>query len=141
MEIIGFTASRELSYKQKMFIFKIISKLKAQKFITGGCWGGDEAIAMAINKYHPNIPHTVIVPYNRSQVSQKAIQCASPKDNIIWMPEQTSYRDRNKKIVELSDKIIAFWNGNMRSGTKMTINIAKKANKLNNKDVYLFGDK
>lgn len=42
---------------------------------------------------------------------------------------------RNKQIVEQSDLVLAFWDG-VSSGTKFTINYAKKINKK--VEVYLF---
>jgi len=53
-------------------------------------------------------------------------------DKLIMMPPTTNYRDRNEWIVKESDKMVAFWTGKkIFSGTYMTINIAKRANKLN----------
>lgn len=141
---IGFTASRELTEAQVYFLRSVVKDIEIHdideflvtEFITGGCWGGDTEIAKAVREYHPEIPHKVILPANRSQVDRVAIESAWPKDNIVKMPEGSSYRDRNTRIVRVCDRLIAFWTGSMRSGTLMTINIGRRAKKLQEDDIY-----
>jgi hypothetical protein len=129
--VIGFTASRQSqrcgveNYIE--LVNHVVKGLFPGGFVTGGCWGGDEYIAKAIRRYHPHIPHTVVVPGSLRQVSQDAIRTAT---QIIWMPPGSSYWQRNDKIVEFSTRMIAFWTGEREhSGTFMTINIARRAGK------------
>lgn len=148
---IGFTASRELTKVQVSFLRSIIEDLGleimdeakdiedfilATEFITGGCWGGDTEIAKAVREYHPGIPHKIILPADRSQVDRVAIESAWPKNNIIEMPGGSTYRDRNERIVSECDRLIAFWTGNTRSGTHMTINIGCRAGKMMESDIH-----
>lgn len=135
--IIGFTASRELTKAQKIFVMDTVKNLTADGFVTGGCVGGDTIIANAIKKYHSRVNHKIIIPSNRIQVDNFVHLTACPKHNLIYMPDDTDYRDRNERIVEESDRMIAFWTGYRRSGTFMTINISKRANKIIEDDIHL----
>ena len=77
---------------------------------------------------YPNVRQTIVVPSNKKLVNNKVLSIKNA--TVIYMPDGSSYRDRNKKIVELSEYVEAFWNGaKFRSGTFMTINIAKRAGK------------
>lgn len=136
-EIIGFTASRELSEEQRSYIVDVVKSLKADGFVTGGCVGGDAIIAKAINEFHPATSHKIVVPFNKTQVDSAVYELAHPSDNIIYMPNGTNYRDRNTRIVKESTRMIAFWTGNVRSGTKMTINIASRVCKIVREDIHL----
>ena len=147
---IGFTASRELTEAQVHYIRSVVKDLEILnevfeteelitggcEFITGGCWGGDTEIAKAVREYHPEVNHKVILPANRNQVDRVAIESAFPKDNIVKMPEGSSYRDRNTRIVRECNRLIAFWTGSTRSGTLMTINIGRRAKKLKEEDIH-----
>ncbi len=136
--IIGFTAARELTEANIAYIKSIIVDLEAADgFVTGGCIGGDTLIAKCIRDFHPDKSHKIIIPANRSQVDSAVYWLANPKDNIIYMPERSSYRDRNTKIVDSSDRMLAFWTGGQRSGTLMTINISKRANKIIEEDIHM----
>jgi hypothetical protein len=135
--IIGFTASRKpnlLVYSAYMtFIEHTIESLEADAFVSGACVGGDEIVALMVARYHPTKQNIVIVPANLSQVSQNAIDVAT---EVIRMPRGTSYRERNTEIVLRADRMIAFWNGQQRSGTLMTINIARRAGKIQEADIF-----
>lgn len=136
--IIGFTASRDLTKEQGKFVIDTIKNLtEVDGFVTGGCVGGDTIIAKAIRKFHPKALHKIIIPSNKSQVDSAVYDLANPTDNIIFMLDGTDYRARNERIVEESDRMIAFWTGYHRSGTKMTINISRRANKITESDIHL----
>jgi len=96
--------------------------------VTGACVGIDSQVAHLVHELYPQIKQVIIVPANRSKVDISVLKFA---DELIQMPRDTSYRDRNEKLVEESDKVIAFWTGQKAySGTFMTITIAKRENKL-----------
>lgn len=122
---IGFTASRNLSKYGKKKIENLIQKLEANTYIHGACIGGDAYIAKMVKKYHPKSVLIAVVPRNLSKVDSKSV---SISDKVI---NEGNYRERNTRIVNESDFIIAFWNGKkIHSGTYMTINIARRKNKL-----------
>ena len=95
--------------------------------ITGACIGVDAQIFHLAKDRYPEIPQLVIFPYNRDKIDTTIEAYAN---DVIWMPQGTDYRDRNERIVAESDRIIAFWTGKERSGTYMTMNIARRAGKL-----------
>ncbi len=124
----GFTGSRK-TCDEKLIqrTLDLIELRKRDIIITGACVGIDSQIAQYVKKRYPFIKQCVIVPANKTQIDVKAIKCG---DLVYHMPSGTDYRDRNQVLVNVSHKIIAFWDGNTISGTKMTINIAQKQNKL-----------
>jgi hypothetical protein len=125
---IGFTATRHLNNGRRETIEKTIKKLNADVFVHGACVGGDAYIAQMVKKHHPEAIIRAIVPANQSQVDQESIKISH---EIIRMLPGSSYRDRNESIVKNSDEMYAFWTGvQAGSGTYMTINIAKRADKL-----------
>lgn len=95
--------------------------------VTGACVGVDAQVAGIVRKNYPKVKQVLVVPYNRSKVDRRVYQCA---DVIYEMPKDTDYRNRNEALVRLSHYMTAFWTGQKRSGTYMTMNIAKRANKL-----------
>jgi len=138
---VGFTASRKFlegneyglaNWLESMRL--TIRDLRASRFVTGGCVGGDAIIAKLLKELHPHVPHTVVVPGDTSQVDWAAVALAS---SVIHMPANTSYRQRNERIVALSNRVVAFWNGDTRSGTTMTVNIARRAGKFVESDLHI----
>jgi len=135
---IGFTASRVPhiltpdEYRKR--VNAVVKRLDADTYITGVCWGGDEYIALAVRRYHPDARLIGVVPSLLRQVSSKAMEAST---ELIRMPPRSSYRQRNVKIVELSTRMVAFWaNSRAHSGTFMTINIARRAGKIVDADIY-----
>jgi hypothetical protein len=112
-------------------IYRVLkNKLKLKsgdQVVTGACIGVDAQVAMIVKKYFPNVYQVVVVPANRLKIDQRVFDCAN---EVYEMPKGTSYRDRNEVLVRLSHYMVAFWKGRNRGGTFMTMNIAKKQNKL-----------
>jgi len=137
-DIIGFTASRiPRLYTLDGYVEevnRVVKRLKADGFVTGACVGGDEFIALAIRRFHRRTPHTVVVPWLQRYVSGRAIEAAT---EVVRMPPQSSYRQRNVQIVDRSTRMVAFWTERKaHSGTYMTINIARRAGKIRDADIY-----
>ena len=131
----GFTGSRKGC--NESIIAKALKDLPLKKndqIVTGACMGIDAQIAIYVGKNYPSVYQVVVVPDNRSQIDKRVFKYA---DWIIEMPDNSSYRDRNEGIVRLSHKVIAFWTGWKRGGTYMTINIAKREEKLH-KIIYYY---
>ena len=134
--IVGFTGSRKLSLvQQKVVSYRLIvcADLGMTEAITGACQGVDAFIALWILSEFPDMHQTIVVPHDRKAVPDDVLGLDKYNNNIsyVYMSVGTNYRDRNEKIVELSDVMDAFWTGKRAySGTYMTINIADKINKL-----------
>lgn len=125
----GFTGA-QAGTRPKVIYRVLKSKLKLKsgdQVVTGACIGVDAQVAMIVKKYFPDVYQVVVVPANRSKVDKRVYDCAN---EVYEMPEDTSYRARNEALVKLSHYMVAFWSGRSRGGTFMTMNIAKKQNKL-----------
>ncbi len=124
----GFTGSQMGC--AEFILIRELKRLNLKKddiVITGACVGIDSQIHHLVKRNYPDVETLVIVPANFAKVDQT---CFVTELNAIFMPKGSSYRDRNTRIVKESDKVVAFWTGRQRSGTYMTINIAKRASKL-----------
>lgn len=106
---VGVVGSR--IYTDRTFIFDVLDRLhsfsKIQTIVSGGAAGPDS--------------------YGQQWGEENSVQ------TLIFIPQYKLYGKsapfrRNTEIVQNSDIIIAFWDG-ASSGTKDTINKAKKANK------------
>lgn len=95
--------------------------------VTGGCIGVDAQVYHLCRGRFPDVQQLVIFPWNQSKCDTSIAVTA---EDIIFMPEGSDYRMRNERLVEESDRVIAFWTGQERSGTYMTMNIARRAGKL-----------
>lgn len=124
----GFTGSR--SFTNTKLAYEILSSLKLKKgdsVLTGACVGADSVISKVVAKYWPEVYLVAIVPGNRTQVDKDIPKIA----NLIYeMPEESDYRSRNEILVRVSHYMVALWNGYKKSGTYMTMNIAKSYDKL-----------
>lgn len=124
----GFTGTRK--YVSDKIILELLASLNLSEkdmIITGGCIGLDSSLSHLTKVHYPLVKQIIVMPTNKSQVDLSVIN----NGEVIKIPAGLSYRDRNEKIVELSEKVIAFWTGQKTySGTYMTINIAKKEGKL-----------
>lgn len=131
-ETIGFSGTRNTSILGSLpKIEALVSELpEGTRVVTGACQGADAMVARAAKRagYHV---HT-IVPANRRVVD---VDWQRYCDTFEEMPAGTDYRARNKRIVELSDRLIALPEypetavQSQRSGTWMTVRIARHAGK------------
>jgi len=127
----GFTGTQrfdESNARHVGVVTTLLQRLKikqATEFTTGACVGIDDFVYRKCYELYPEAWHRVIVPANRSKV---VIPEPAPNVEIIYMPEGSSYRDRNKRILDFTDflYVIPFDKLEvMYSGTWMTHNIAK----------------
>jgi len=126
--IVSFTASRQLKTATDLFhVRDVLEKLqRGDLVVTGGCIGGDHEIAKTATKLGLAV-HTVL-PTDTSRVDPEWEEWC-----VSWerMPEGTTYRNRNERLVELGNKLFGFPNlpesRDVRSGTWMTIRIARMA--------------
>ena len=126
MVIYGFTGSQKgADVKVISDTLKSLKLKKGDIVVTGACIGVDAQVSNLTKIHFPYVRQVIIVPYNKSKVDENVFK----NGKVIYMSEGTDYRDRNEVIVEMSDKMIAFWTGEEISGTYMTMNIAKKEGK------------
>lgn len=98
--------------------------------VTGGCRGVDAQVARSARK-HGLFVYTVL-PANRSQVDPDWWAYA---DAYKEMPKGSSYRDRDKALVDLSNRLVALPRHpehdprSKRSGTWLTVRLAREAGK------------
>lgn len=100
------------SFNDSNKIFNILSAIPASEICSGGAIGAD----LLAKKYAINngIKYVDFLPLFKT-------------DNTIkYHPKW--YFERNKKLVEHCDTLIAFWDGKSK-GTKFTIDFAKKMGK------------
>lgn len=137
--ILGFTGSQSIPHMGLYHLFDRLEflhiKYSPEAVVLGGCVGYDEEIQIWHQFNRPDVQRIVVVPANRSKVGSRCL--IDPGATLVEMPVDTSYRDRNTKLVELSDRLAGFWTGKRAySGTYMTMNLAHKANKLSIDDVF-----
>lgn len=137
--ILGFTGSQTIPHMGLYHLFDrlemLCDKYRPDEIVTGACIGYDAEIQIWFSHNCPEIRRTVVVPANRSKVD---IRCLSDSAAIfVYMPDGTNYRDRNKRLVSLSDQVTGFWTGKrVHSGTFMTLNLSNRANKLDIHDIF-----
>jgi hypothetical protein len=133
---VGFTGSRKITEAQRKLVIKRLEEIKptVTHYITGACTGVDAEVALWAYEQHPEANQIIVVPNRRLHVDDRVMHFHTDNVMYIEMPRHpTSYRDRNERIVDLSERVEAFWDGRTyKSGTYMTINIAKKDKKLHN---------
>jgi hypothetical protein len=147
MTALSFTGTRQFTYDD--LLYHLMDEHSAPPglwewiaghngFITGGCIGFDSLIGAALARWprFKNARHTVVLPANRSQVDSWYLNPdVRDRVNVIEMPEGTSYRDRDVRLVELGDELFYAADkpedhgASLRSGTWMTVRIARKLNK------------
>jgi|SaaInlStandDraft_4_1057021.scaffolds.fasta_scaffold34738_2 hypothetical protein len=143
-DVLGFTGTahlpathREVVHRGLLEIMESIHPEVPERVVTGACVGVDEYIFFWFRAYYPDVPQTVVFPADRKAVDLTEGEVRVTGHTVVCMPPGTSYRQRNEKIVELSGMVGAFWTGQKRSGTYMTMNIARKAGKI--VPEYIFG--
>src|SRR5213595_1189623 len=131
--IYGFSAARNIAgINKQVFYLTLINLRDVEGVVTGGARGGDRIVGEWMFQNHPDIPHEVIVPGNRSQVEDWwTLYGRRPNLKIRSMPNRTEYRERNLEIVRRSQHLVAFPeypeldSRSRRSGTWQTVRLAR----------------
>jgi hypothetical protein len=124
-EIITWTATRRLEEgDDQVFIRLVAATAPDAKHIVGGCIGGDAVLARL--RYGLGRMVHVVLPADRSKVDPEwQLYCTSYEE----MPEGTTYRQRDERMVELGTRLIGIANrpekhgASIYSGAWMTIRI------------------
>lgn len=153
---IGITGSRDINGSVGDKIRDALVRNEADEYVFGGAPGVDTIALNLVCNMCPVSKRMVIVPFSVKSIkdweAREAIKaCATDVielnlDDEYIVDEKEPYRRRNEALVigkttfkttvcpETNiiahygiDKLLAFWNGCARSGTYMTMNIAKKA--------------
>jgi hypothetical protein len=105
---------------------------EAERYITGGCRGGDTWIGRWLLLNRPDAEHVVIVPANHAAVDPWWLRAGRPV-TVIDMPAHSAYRHRNSRMVQEADAVFGFPayleddSRSLRSGTWQTIRMAREA--------------
>jgi len=122
-------------------IKKIVFNKNIKEIVFGGAIGVDSIALLYALKFRENAKLktpklTVVVPDKLTDqpegtrdVSAMADELVELKNTITSDDGYNSYRLRNEYMVKRSNRIVAFWDGSPRSGTFMTINLAKQHKK------------
>jgi hypothetical protein len=124
----GFTGSRYVAPEHHSFIDLVLENyLDGSEYTTGAQAGIDTFVLRRLAPKLSEAHHRVIVP--SAPHLERYLAMA---DEVIYLPpSREPYRDRNEKILEYTDVLIALplhpEEEQPRSGTWMTIRMAKKA--------------
>lgn len=138
MPRMGFTGTRSVPFDRVADVLAFLTRESHEfdEFTTGACTGFDAIAAHYLIDQNPNALHRLVVPANRSQVDGEIIErfrrLEDDRHVIEYMPEGTSYRERNERILDHSDALLAvadhpeIHSKSVRSGTWMTVRIARR---------------
>lgn len=136
MTIIGFTGTRVLpSPDEERKVVATLYMLHGTEYVTGGAIGVDALVGAELAKLYPLASHRIIVPADRSRVDPWWRMKSPPHLSVQPMPEGSTYRDRNRAIVDRADELMAYPlygehdERSKRSGTWQTIRLARAAGK------------
>jgi hypothetical protein len=141
----GFTAGRDSVYADAIIgVLKEIENGNEHTYSTGGAQGGDAIIGRWLAENYPQAKHLIFLPTRLEQIEPwwegftGEATILTIKPNIF-----TSYRDRNRAIVERSDVVYGFPSYpedsplSARSGTWQTIRMAQRKLGVENTRVYI----
>lgn len=133
---VSFTAARNMSDAAKNGVITNVLMTRvprADRYVTGGCIGGDAFIGRWMHAYRPEAEHVVVVPADRSRVDPWWLDFDDV--TVIEMPPGTTYRERNVRLVAEGGILFGFPAypeddpRSRRSGTWQTIRMARRAGK------------
>jgi len=134
---VGFTASRDLDSKGEQVILDVLAGVPdADRYVTGGCIGGDAFIGRWLYRNRPDAEHVVVVPADRSRVDPWWAYEPPGSVTLILMPPGTTYEDRNERIVAESTYLYGFPSyvegdrRSRRSGSWQTLRMSLRAGKF-----------
>ncbi len=134
MRIIGFSGARSIPAGVRRQIMHTLHSLDADEYVTGAAVGIDAYVGSNLTRLYPTARHRVIIPANHSQIDPWWTTCTLPPGfEIEFMPERSSYRNRNQRIVERATELRAYPSHaerdprSRRSGTWQTVRLARAA--------------
>ena len=142
MNLLGTTGTRNISLLQyeQYATFLLSEEMESffdqfDGFVSGGCVGWDALFGEAMAASYANARrHVIVVPANRTQLDPWWNKYLDDIDfEFVEMEPGTTYKQRNKMIVNLSEQIYycADWpeehGKSTRSGTWQTVRLARAA--------------
>lgn len=136
--ILGITGSRDFSLEGEKLIQEVIASYctdpSVEAIIFGGARGSDTvALRAALNSRKDYTPKLIVaLPVNLAYQPKDTQIITSQADELVEMSltGKDMYRVRNQYIVNNCTQLVAFWNGDEKSGTAQTIRLAKSDKKL-----------
>jgi predicted Rossmann fold nucleotide-binding protein DprA/Smf involved in DNA uptake len=136
---IAITGNRGITDDDRATIRRRIGALvrsgEAGTILFGGALGADtEALRAALAARRCGAPRLVVVlpdtleaqPRGTWAASRRADERVELRRPIRAEDRWRAYHGRNRYLVEHADALLAFWNGDPRSGTAATITLARK---------------
>lgn len=143
MERVAITANRKLADKDYDIIFNKMAELVTdpvvEMIIFGGAIGGDTvALQAALDIICLGKPKLVVVvpcllsnqSYSTHAASKRADQLIELGNPITRANGYESYKIRNRHMVDLATRTVAFWSGDENSGTYHAMKYSRSCNKL-----------
>lgn len=136
---VAFTGHRHYGGDANERIYDRLEELYSQGyrcFLSGMAWGFDLAAAeqvIRLQELHPDITLVIVEPYAdfrklfRGEDARRYDAIANSATQRVVVGDdkgRESYFQRNKYLVEHSSLLVAWWNGQKRSGTAYTVKYA-----------------
>lgn len=129
-EIVGVTGTREqLSHAQEALVSDLVYRLDPNSALVWGACVGVDVIAAAYAEMY-SIPNHAVLPPDHRLVAPDWWDYATTYEQIPIGPD--GYKRRNQRIVDLSDRLIAFPQypedhpQSHRSGSWQTVRMARR---------------
>jgi uncharacterized phage-like protein YoqJ len=134
--IASVTAHREVTVEDTRIIHEAVRGLVYEDGLDaiyfGGARGGDTVALQAAIYFRANRPRpwlTVVVPETLLKQPEETRYWTKRADEVIELrnplTQPKSYAIRNQYLVDISTFLVAFYNGDKRSGTGMTVGMAE----------------
>lgn len=141
---VSFTAARDLDDGGRAAILNVLTTAvpHADRYVTGGCIGGDAFIGRWLFDNRPGAKHVIVVPAERGRVDSwwlglpRGSWFPGGPVEVIHMPWGTTYADRNYQIVLRGTMLFGFPAypeddpRSARGGSWQTIRMSRRAGKL-----------
>jgi len=139
MTAIGTTGTRAIAQDYEPVLVDWLIKKdelfgQYSTFVSGACIGWDAVWGSTMALEYPERDHLVIVPADRSRVEEwwhAIIEVCGANIRFIYMPEGSSYKERNIEIVRHSNDLFycadypEAHGKSQRSGTWQTVRLAR----------------
>lgn len=133
---LGFTGTRTLPADMSAIEDYVADRIvRFNEFTSGACVGFDAWVARYLLRVRPEATHRLVVPANRSQVDidlyHEFITHTGGWVVIEFMPDGTTYKQRNARILDHADELLGVCDyperhgKSARSGSWQTVRLAR----------------